>query len=262
MPLITLTTDWGYKDPYIGALKGAILKECANAQLIDISHEVPAHDIVQGAYIFKNAAKNFPEGTVHIIGIENTQVELAPLLIIKKDNQHFIGADCGIFSMIFSSIPSEIVRIKAPVQLRKTNTAYILARSAAFLSNGGDLYQVGEKIPSFEERIFPRPVIENDFVRTTVIYIDHYGNAVLNLDMQSFKEICRDRSFSILLKRYALTQEKLFLHYSEVEDGEAISIINSCEMLEIAINNGNASQLIGIKTGDIIRLEFHDRPAR
>jgi len=262
MPFITLTTDWGYKDPYVGALKGIILRDCRDAQIIDISHDVPVHDIVQAAYIFKNGSRHFPDGTVHIIGVENSQVELPPLLIIRHLKQHYIAADCGIFSMVFSEMPLDIARIKAPVQLRKSNTSHILARTAAYLANGGDLYQVGEKIPAFEERIFPRAVIDGDFVRATVIYIDHYGNAVLNLDAVAFKKVSRDRPFSILLKRYTLAQEKLYLHYSEVEDGEALSMINSCDMLEIAINNGSAAQLIGIKTGDIIRLEFHDRQDR
>lgn len=259
MPLITLTTDWGFKDPFVGALKGSILSDCSSAQIIDISHFVPVHDIVQGAYIFKNAAKHFPAGTIHIIAIENNQVELAPLIIIKHNNQHYIGSDCGIFSMIFNEVPDDIARVKAPILLRKTNTTHIIARTAAYLANGGDLYQVGEKIPVYEERIFPRAVIEGDFIRATVIYIDHFGNAVLNLDAGSFKKIGRDRPFSLLLKRYTIEQEKLYLHYSEVGEGEAISIMNAGGMMEVAIYNGNASLLIGIKTGDIIRIEFHDR---
>ena len=258
MPFITLTTDWGVKDHYVGALKGAILKECSNAQFIDISHLIPAHDIVQAAYIVKNGTKNFPDGTIHIIGVENNQVQLAPLIIVKENNQHYIGADCGIFSMVFSSVPADIARIKAPVQLRKTNTSLILSRTAAYLANGGDLYQVGEKILSFEERISPRAVVDGDFIRTTVIYIDNFGNAVLNLDAEEFKKVSRNRPFSILLKRYTIAQEKLYMHYTEVEDGEALSIMNSSNMMEIAIHNNSAAQLIGIKTGDIIRLEFHD----
>lgn len=262
MPLITLTTDWGYKDPFVGALKGSILRECREAQLIDISHLIPAYDIAQAAYIFKNGTRFFPDQTVHIVSVENNQVELAPLIIIRHLNQHYIGPDCGLFSMVFPSMPADIARIKAPVQLRKTNTTYILAKTAAYLANGGDLYQVGEKIQAYEERTTPRAVIDQNFVMTTVIYIDHFGNAVLNLDAEGFRSVSRNRPFTILLKRYSFTQEKLYLHYSEVSDGETISLINSCGMLEIALNNSNASQMIGIKKGDTIRLEFHDQTHR
>lgn len=258
MPLITLTTDWGIKDPYVGALKGSILKECSNAQFVDISHFIPPHNIIQAAYIFKFGIKNFPQGTIHIIGVENNAKGLAPMLIIRHDNQYFLGPDSGLFSIIFPDLPDDIVRIKTSLELRKSNTPYILARTAAYIANGGDMYQVGEKIDAYQKRFFPLALIEGNFVRATVIYIDNFGNVVLNIDAPGFNTISQNRPFSILLKNYSIFQEKLYLHYSEVVDGEAISIINSGGMIEIAINNGNASQLIGIKTGDIIRLEFHD----
>lgn len=257
-PFITLTTDWGNKDHYVASLKGAILKDCNNVHFIDISHFVSRHDIVQAAYIFKNGSKGFGSGTVHIIGIENSQIQLAPLIIVKHNDQHFIGPDSGFFSMVFLVKPADIVRIKAPIQLRKSNTSHILARTAAYLANGGDLYEVGEKIDSYEERMYPRPVFDGNYIRTTVIYIDHFGNAVLNLDLENFKKFGKNRTFTILLKRNEVFQQSLFYHYSEVDSGEAVAIVNNGDMIEIGIYNDNASLLIGIKSGDIIRMEFHD----
>ncbi len=262
MPLITLTTDWGLKDSFVGALKGAILTDCSSATIVDITHGVPLHDITEAAYIFKHASKHFPPGTVHLISIENHQVGLAPILIILLNKQYYIGPDSGIFSMIFSKPPADMVRIKAPLSLRQTNTSHILARTAAYLANGGDMYQVGEKTETFTVKYIPNAVLEGNLVRTTVIYIDHFGNVVLNLDAGNFQAIGKSRSFTILLKREQIEQAALYSHYSEVEDGEILCLLNAGGMLEIAINNGNASRMLGIKTGDTIRLEFHDHQNR
>ena len=104
MPIITLTSDWGYKDHYIGAVKGAILHRMPDATIVDISHSIPPFNVEHAAFVLKNCYHNYPEGTVHIIGVNTEESDKNPHTAIFIDGHYFIGADNGVFSAAYNKI--------------------------------------------------------------------------------------------------------------------------------------------------------------
>jgi S-adenosylmethionine hydrolase len=234
MPIITLTTDLGTNDHYVGVLKGSILSECADATIVDISHEIPPYDILKAAYTLKNSFKHFPKGTIHIIGVNPEISEKALSLAIYHKGQYFIGADNGVFSLIFEEQPEKIVEIDIMVNPESITfpTKDIFTKAACHLAKGGTL---------------------------EMIHIDHYGNIITNIDKTFFKAFGQEREFKIEFRRgdYDITSISQF--YSKVPEGEKLALFSSTGMLEIAMNKGNASKLLGMKESDIVRIEFYDR---
>ena len=260
MPIITLTTDLGNKDNYVGAIKGAILSELDSVNIIDISHEVEPFNIQQAAYIVRNCYKEFPAGTIHVIGVDDELSLDNEHIALKMDGHFFIAADNGIFSILIKEIKPEII-----VELnitQKTNsltfaTKDVLIIAACHLARGGTLEIIGKKIEELKQkRAELRPVIEPNLIKGTVIYIDSYGNAVTNISKSIFNKVQKGRTFSILFGREDEKINKIVTKYKDVSISDKLAIFDNNNQLQIAINQGKANTLLGLKFHDIIRIEF------
>jgi len=255
MPFITLTTDWGTTDYFVGALKGDILTTCPEAQIIDISHNVNAHDLVQGAFIMKNAWHHFPKGTVHISGVSGTSAQPDPLIALTYKGHFFIGSDNGFFSLVFGAMADEGYYILDSRGKKVIPHFPVLASSAAYLAKGGKLEGMGEKIISLTEKSLLQPVTEEMTIRGSVIYIDTYGNLVTNIEKSLFERIAKGRAYEIVLKTKDVIRE-ISNDYYQAGRGNLLALYNEAGFLEISINQANASDLIGMVYGDIVRIEF------
>jgi len=260
MPIITLTTDLGTNDHYVGVLKGSILSDCSDATIVDISHEIPPYDILKAAYTLKNSFKHFPNGTIHIIGVNPEISEKALSLAIFHKGQYFIGADNGVFSLIFEEQPEKIVEIDIMVNPESITfpTKDIFTKAACHLAKGGTLEMIGKVTTELNEKALFRAVSMGNIIKGMAIHIDHYGNIITNIDETFFKAFGQGRDFKIEFRRgdYDITSINKF--YSKVPEGEKLALFSSTGMLEIAMNKGNASKLLGMKESDIVRIEFYD----
>jgi S-adenosyl-L-methionine hydrolase (adenosine-forming) len=256
MPVITLTSDWGTTDYFVGSLKGDILSACPEAMIIDISHAVIPYDLVHGAFIFRNSWSHFPKGTVHISGVSAMSHAPSPLIALGYQGHYFIGADNGFFSLVFDTLPDEGYFILDAKGNKVNPNSSVLASSASYLAKGGKLAEMGEKMTGMTERSMLQPVTEEKTIRGSVIYIDSYGNLTTNIEKSLFDRIARGRDFDIVLrtKEYIIT--KISNDYFEAGRGNLLAHYNQSGYLEIAISHGNASGLIGLECGDIIRIEF------
>ena len=257
MAIITLTTDLGYKDFYQAALKGSILSQIPNANIVDISHAISAFNIPQAAFILKNAFHYFPAGTVHLIGIDSVFNEKTRYLALKYKDHYFVGSDNGIFSLLFEEEPSEIVELNIMQDLKYLNfpLSDIFPKAVSHLAKGGRLKDIGIKVSGVEDRMTLQPVIERDIIRGSVIYIDSFQNIITNITKEIFTKVQLNRDFTLFFKRNeSITQ--LSWHYNEVPEGEKLCLFGISNHLEIAINKGNASGLLGLHLGDIVRIEF------
>lgn len=274
MPIITLTTDFGIKDANVASLKAKIYTELSDVTIVDISHEIQPFDIAEGAFIVKNSYKDFPKGTIHILGVDAltnpTKVPIAALI----DDHYFITSDNGILSLICSEVtPKELVEIKLP-QVQENSvfpTRDLFVPVACHLARGGMLAVVGQKLKSFKELSALRPVIkDNKQIIGTVIYIDNYGNAITNISEKIFEKVGKKRNFRIWHRNQEFTE--LYRNYSDfVKDfekefdyvGKGLALIGSSGYLEIAIYKSNpksfgaASTLYGLKKGSEIYVEFN-----
>ncbi len=275
MPIITLTTDFGTKDHFVGALKGTIYKELSDAKIVDISHQITPFNITETAYILKNSYQNFPKGTIHIIGVDSEiSMENKPLAI-QLDGQFFICGDNGIVSMITNEIiPEKMVEIT--IQNTNENNPVILdvfVKVACHIARGGMLDVIGKKIESVKElfEIQPQINIEQNQIVGSIIYIDNFGNVISNISKSTFNNIGKGRNFEIIARSYKFT--KIYKKYNDIvdftipedkrqDDGKRLAIFNSSNFLEISMYRSNlktvggASSLLGLNYRDNITIRF------
>ena len=259
MSIITLTTDLGLKDYYAAGIKGHILSQLPDATIVDISHEIPAFNISVAAFCLKNCYYDFPKGSIHIIGVSPEANEFTRHVVIKYQNHYFIGADNGMFSLLFDEIPEVIfdLNIISNEEKRTFPTKDIFVSAACHIGRGGTLELIGTKIEGLTERTNFQPVIEDDVIRGMAMYIDSYGNVTTNITKSLVKLVGKNRDFSIVFRRSDYNIHELKFNYSEVPEGEKLALFSTNNHLEIAINKGNASKLFGIKLSDTIRIEFN-----
>lgn len=262
MAIITLTTDWGLKDHYLASVKGSLLKAIPNITIIDISHAIPAFDIYQASFILKNCFRSFPANTIHIIGVNSESSIENPHIVVRYENQYFIGSDNGIFSLIFRENPSKIIEIDIVQDTDKFtfSSKDVFIKVAQHISKGKPIDELGfardktNKLMSFE------PVIESDdnlsHIIGKVIYIDNYENAIVNIRKELFEQVGKGRSFTISFNSFSNSINRISQSYGDVAISDMVALFDSNNFLEIAINQGNAGSLLGLKPDSRVRITF------
>ena len=275
MPIITLTTDFGTKDHFVGAVKGSIYNELRDVKIVDVSHQISPFSINEAAYILKNAYQNYPEGTIHIIGVDSEiSVENKPIAI-QLEKQFFICCDNGILSMITNEInPEKMVEITIPESNEaKVPILDIFVKVACHVARGGMLEVIGKKIKDIKKLYEIQPLIntEQNQIVGTVIYIDNFGNVVSNITKNVFNTVGKGRDFEIIARNYSF--KEIYKKYNEIvdftvttdkrqDDGKRLAIFNSANYLEISLYRSNlntvggASSLLGLKYRDNITVRF------
>lgn len=249
MPLLTLTSDIGQQDFLIGAVKGQLLQGNGNFTLIDISHNLSPFNYPQAAYVCRNAIKNFPAGTFHLV-LVNLFDEKPEHMLLAEHNGHFIGcADNGLLTMILEEVPQKVVGLKLDKNQQK-NTVYCTSVFAAVfneLSNGKKIDDLGDAGVSIRVKNPLRPMLGNNWIEGQIIFIDNFENVIVNIHKDEFEEQRKGRSFKIVFKRDEVI-DKISETYADVNEGEKLALFNSAGYLEIAINKGNAAGLLGLQS--------------
>lgn len=254
----------GLKDYYVASVKGAILKELPDAKIIDISHEIAAFDIAQASFVIKNCYKDFPKGSIHIIGVNPEETDANRHVIVENNGHFFIGSDNGIFSLLFDTVPDNIyeLTIMEETESQSFPTKNVFVKAACHIARGGTPEIVGFKRDGINQRQLFRAAIDEHVIKGTVSYIDGYGNVLTNITKSVFKEVGKGRPFKIYLTRAGYAISKIHAQYNDVPEGEKIALFSSSGNLEIAINKGvdgsggGASALFGLKLNDTITIEF------
>ncbi len=273
--IITLTTDFGEKDHFAGAVKGAIYSELESIKIVDISHSISPFHISEAAYIIQNAYKNFPDGSIHIIGIDSELNPENKHIAVYLDKHFFICANNGIISMLTSDInPEKIVEINVHDNIESNFPVLdVFVKVACHIARGGTLEVIGKSISEIKQLTGIKPVVnpENNQIIGNVIYIDNYGNVICNINKSLFEEIGKGRNFNIQAR--SIKFSKIHNRYSDAidfeqekhkreEDGKKIALWNSSDYLELAVYKsnpatvGSASTLFGLKYRDGISINF------
>jgi len=275
MAIITLTTDFGEKDHFAGAVKGAIYSELEDVKIVDISHSISPFHLHETAYIIQNAYKSFPNGTIHIIGVDS---ELSPEnkhIAVFMDNHYFICADNGIISMLTSEIrPEKIVEINIHDRVISNFPVLdVFVKVAGHIARGGTLEVIGKSISEIKEMTGIRPIVNKNESQIigNIIYIDNYGNAISNINKKLFDQVGRGRKFIIGARTTNI--DKIHKNYSDAinfnippdkreEGGKKLALWNSSSYLELAIYKSNpssvgaASSLFGLNFLDSVTINF------
>lgn len=274
MSIITLTTDFGCKDHFVGALKGKIYSEFSEAKIVDISHEIDLFNVSQTSYVIGASYGSFPKGTVHIIGVDSELHQETQHIAMEWQDQYFICADNGILSMLTQKIiPQKIVAINIHDRLAINATAMdVFVTVACHIAKGGSLSVIGREITELREVTELQAVVNQDgnSIKGHVIYLDHCGNVVTNISKQLFSEIGKGRKYEIGFKNYKL--KTILPNYSAIVnfgkspmkdyEGNKLAIFNEAGFLEIAIyrsdprSSGSASSLLGMSYRDLVTINF------
>ncbi|GAA4231517.1 SAM-dependent chlorinase/fluorinase [Postechiella marina] len=281
MAIITLTTDFGEKDYFAGATKGAIYSELPDVRIVDISHSVSPFNIPEAAYIIQNAYSSFPKGTIHIIGIDSELNTENKHIAIKLDDHFFICANNGIMSMICAEIaPEKIVEINIHDKIQTSFPVLdVFVKVSCHIARGGTLEVIGKTIKDIKPIKNIAPYVNDDKTQIigSVIYIDNYGNVVTNIKRHFFETIQKGREFEISARNYKF--KTIYSKYSDIvnfeipEDkrhagGKKLVVFNSGGFLEIAVYKsnpatiGSASTLLGLSVMNTITVNFITPPIR
>jgi S-adenosylmethionine hydrolase len=256
--VITITSDWGLKDPYLASVKGTILSQIPDAQIVDISNQIAPFDLNQASFILRNSYKSFPPGSIHLIGI-NTEASIeTPHTAAVYEGHYFIGADNGIFSLLFDHEPEQVIEIEIiqDTDYFTFSTRDVFVKAAVHIANGKPIEQLGDPLPKLNQMISFRPVVENQVIKGKVIYIDVYENLITNINELLFRQIGKGSKFTISFRNPQYSIRTISKSYSDVPEGEMLAIFGSTGYLEIAMNRGNAGSLLGIEPDDPVRIEF------
>lgn len=275
MSIITLITDFGYKDQFVAQMKGEIYSNNPESQVVDISHNISPFNIMEAAYILENSYKSFPENTIHIIDVDSEKNKEKKHIIVKLDNHYFITSDNGIMSILSQNINyQEIYEISILNELKPMQSSLkTFSKVACHLSMGGKPEIVGKKINNLKNVKNLKPFVNSEKTQiiSSVIYIDHFGNVITNIKKSFFEEIGKGRKFEISARNYKFN--KIYSSYSDIinfnisedqrsDEGKALIIFNSNNYLQISIyrsnpeNVGTAATLLGLKIYDSVSVMF------
>jgi len=255
--IISLLTDFGTQDAFVGIMKGVILSINPAASLVDLSHAVLPQDILAGALILRSGAPFFPPGTIHVAVVDPGVGSTRRALLIETHTAFFIGPDNGLLSL---AAPADaVVRV-----VHLTNAEYFLAtRShtfhgrdvfapvAAHLSCGRAPEQFGPSVPTMERLTLPGVEHRETELTGSVIYIDHFGNLITNISEAALRPFSKE---GLLVSINAVRIHGVVASYAAVEIGAPAALINSWGMLEIAVRNGSAAQRFGVLPGQPVHL--------
>jgi len=258
MPIITLTSDWGHKDHYQGAVKGAIYRQIPGAQIVDICHAIPAFNLNQAAFIIRNFYRNFPTGTIHILAINSEASIESPHTLVVHEGHYFIGADNGIFSLIFDEKPETIIELDVhqDSDYFTFSARDVFVKVAAHISEGKPIEDLGKQKQSVLQKISFKPVIDGNLIKGKVIYIDNYENVFTNITEPFFKSVMKGKKFAIMFRSASYRITAISKSYKDVVEGEMLALFSTSGHLEIAINQGKASSLLGLRIDQPILIEI------
>jgi S-adenosylmethionine hydrolase len=275
MSIITLTTDYGLKDHFVGALKGKLLSEFPEAAIIDISHNIDAFNIAEASYIIGAAYSSFPKGTVHLIGVDIELSAENQHIAMEWNNQYFICADNGILSMLIQKIvPQKLVAINIHDRLPSDATDLdVFVKVACHLAKGGLPNVIGKEIKTIKEVTEVQAVVKDNQIKGYAIYIDHLGNVVTNIPKKLFLEMGKGRPYEVKFKNQTI--KNILPKYSDIGisekyplkdyEGQKLAIFNEAGFLEIAIFRsnpetvGSAASLLGLSYRDVVTIEFKNQ---
>jgi len=274
MSIITLTTDFGLKDHFVGALKGKILSEYREATIIDISHHVDLFNVPEASYIIGAAYSSFPQGTIHLIGVDAELTNESRHIAMEWNGHYFICADNGILSILTQKIkPQKVVQINIHDRLPDGSTEMdVFVTVACHLAKGGLLNVIGRETDEVREISDLQPAVasDNGSIKGYVVYIDHFGNCVTNISKKLVKDTAKGRDFDITFSTKNIRAVKQGYSDWTVNErfslkdyeGEKLALFNEAGFLEIAIFRSNpltvgtANTLLGLKYRDVVNVVF------
>jgi len=260
--IITLLTDFGKEDTYVGVMKGVITSICPSAQVIDLTHQVPPQDIATGAFLLDVSVDYFPEGAIHVAVVDPGVGTARKPVALRTAKAFFVGPDNGIFTLVLQrqqllqAICLDNPRYHLPTVSSTFHGRDIFAPVAAHIACGVSVEELGTPIHRLQRLPLPRIRVDWQGIRATVVHIDRFGNAITNLTRDNY-EAWRTR-WDVKEPAVQVAASDIFLPiattYGEVARGKPLALFGSSGRLEIAVNGGSAALELALRRGDTIKV--------
>lgn len=255
MALITFTSDFGYSDHYVAAVKARILSQEPQTSIVDVSHAIEPFNIAHAAYVLGAVYSDFPAGTVHLAAVDTHGSKQGKFHAARYKGHYFLLADNGLLSLLINGEPEMLVELKTERALMPFPAKDLLAQAAVYLAKGGDMEVLGERTHSFRQLLNRQLRLNDHSIMGHVIHVDRFGNLITNITADSVDTIAHGRTFTVHFGRE--TVGRIFQNYNQVDDGDCCCIYNSQGQLCIGINKGHAAELLGLGFDSQVDVRFY-----
>lgn len=257
--VITLTSDFGLRDPYVAEMKAVILSINPKATVVDITHEIEKFNVRMGAYVLASASAYFPRGTIHVAVVDPGVGTKRRPVLVQMNGSYYVGPDNGLLALAAKNRSVErIYEISnRKLMLPRISSTFhgrdVFAPAAAHLANGMLPANFGPEIRDIVMPEFARIVERKNMLVGEVLHVDNFGNIITNFGESELNQISTKTAIKLRLKNVRL-KLKLCKAYADVNANEPLAIVGSHDFLEISINQGNAAEAFKIHDGDKIML--------
>ena len=257
--IITLTTDFGTSDHFVGAMKGVILGFAGQAQIVDITHEIQPFEVTEGAFVIAQGYRYFPKGTIHVVVIDPGVGSTRRPILAEADGHFFVAPDNGVLSMIFGQNKARVRHItNEKFFLKQVSRTFhgrdVFAPVAAHLAKGALPARFGKPIDDYLRLTLDKPASKGKREWTgAVLRADRFGNLVTNLHIDDFAQV-KTHAFELTIGRQSVS--RLALTFTECAPDELFAIFGSSGYLEIATNQGSAAKALGCGAGAPVELKL------
>jgi S-adenosylmethionine hydrolase len=277
LPLITLTTDFGLADAYVGSMKGVILGIIPDVRLVDVTHQISPQDVRQTAYVLYTLYRFFPPHTVHLVVVDPGVGGARRAIAVRTAQGSFVGPDNGVFSYVMADQPVEAIveltnpRYRCPQPSQTFHGRDIFAPAAAHLAAGVPIDQFGPSVVDPVTLPLPRLRVSPGGVSGEVLHIDRFGNAITSIGRLVWEEerlalepafgqidveAVRFRAHRVSVRAGGQEVQGVRRTYAEVVPGDALALVGSAGHLEIAVREGNGARELGLQLGDPVELRW------
>jgi S-adenosylmethionine hydrolase len=257
MAIVTLLTDSGESDHYVAAIKAKILTINPGIRLVDISHRTPPCDIGHAAFLLRAVFRDFPKGTIHLVGVHTTGHRDDALIALQLEDHYFVGSDNGLFGLISDKPHQNLIELNSITTVQSTFPEKdILAPAAAKLASGVALGDLGKSMATFKKMIDRQVKATKKQIAGHVIQVDNFGNLITNIPKEAFDILSNGKSYTIQFGGEKF--RRIHTQYYQADEGECFLLFNSLGFLEIGIYKGNASELLGLAYDSMVNIIFDE----
>lgn len=259
-PTVALLTDFGTRDHYAGTLKGVVLSVCPDATLVDIGHDIPAHDVMTGALELAACYRYFPHGTIFLVVVDPGVGSARRGIAADVGDYKFVAPDNGVLSAVFAeSPPKKVVELTErkyalPTVSRTFEGRDRFAPAAGFLAKGVALVSLGKALAQYQTIELTRPVVDGTELRGSIVRVDRFGNLITNIDRRTFEQFATTHEIAVEVEGREIP--RIVATYAEAPAHELCALFGSTDHLEVAINAGDAAAVLGLGRGAVARVRI------
>jgi S-adenosylmethionine hydrolase len=255
MAIVTLLTDLGESDHYVAAIKAKIISINPGIRIEDVTHNILPSDIAHAAFVLRAVFRDFPKGTVHLVGVNSTGNKGDAFIALQLEDHFFVGCDNGLFGLISERPHQQLVELNV---INTINTTFperdVFAHTAVKLASGVSITNLGKPMPMFKKMIDRQVKATKKQITGSIIRVDSMGNLITNITQEVFDILSAGKTYTIMFGGEKF--RKIHTQYNQAEQGECFILFNSLGLLEIGINKGNAAELLGMEYDGVVNILF------